>query len=122
MGGLIVRLLGLIWIVFGICGLVATKKTIQALAKWVQNTRRQTMGLISLIFGVLLILSAGATKEAWFIVVLGIISCLKGAMIVLTSDQKLKAMMDWWISGPELFHKAHASAALIFGVIIFYIV
>lgn len=117
-----IALAGILWITVGIFGLVASKKTTQALCNWAKNIRRQSLGLLSLIFGVLLLISASSARESWFILMLGILACLKGVVIVLMSEQKLKAVIDWWLAAPELVHKGWATFSLVLGVVIFYII
>ena len=117
-----VGLVGLFWIIVGISGLVATRKTTLALCNWVKNTRRQTLGLISLIFGVLLLISASSTQAPWFILALGIIACLKGAAVILMPAKKLQAIIDWWLAAPEIVYKGWAALLLALGVAMFHII
>lgn len=120
--GWFIALLGIVWIVFGIVGLVATKRMHLALSNLIKNVRRQTLGLLSLIIGVLLLISASSAREAWFVLMLGIITCLKGVTTILTPQRNLKAIIDWWLSAPEIVHKGWAITLLILGVVIFYII
>lgn len=115
-------LMGLVWITIGIAGLTATKKMTLALTNFIKNTKRQNLGLISLILGALLLISASSAQEAWFVLVLGIVACLKGAITILISDQKLKATIDWWLAAPEIVYKWWAVAVLVLGVMMFYII
>lgn len=115
-------LMGLFWISIGITGLVATKKMTLALTNFIKNTKRRQLGLISLILGSLLLISASSAREAWFVLALGIVACLKGAITILISDQKLKATMDWWLAAPEIVYKWWAVAILVLGVLMFYII
>lgn len=119
--GWFIFLVGIFWITFGISGLVATKGTNLALGNLIKNAKRQSLGLFSLIFGVLLLLSASSTKEPWFVLVLGILAFLKGAMIVLLSEQKLKAIIDWWLAAPEIIYKGWATLMIILGLVMMYI-
>jgi multisubunit Na+/H+ antiporter MnhG subunit len=115
-------LIGIIWIILGLFGLVATKRIATVFSNLVKNTRRKTLGLLGLIFGVLLLLSASSAREYWFVFALGVISCLKGLTIVLISDKNLKAMMDWWLAAPEIVYKGWAAFALVLGIAMFYII
>ena len=117
-----IGLVGIFWISIGIFGLVATKRATLALSNLIKNTRRQTLGLVGLIFGVLLLISASSTREAWFVLALGIIACLKGATTALMSEQKLKAIINWWLGAPEIVHKGWATLVLVLGVVMFYII
>jgi uncharacterized protein YjeT (DUF2065 family) len=119
--GWFVGLVGLFYIVFGLFGLASTKKTNLALSNFIKNTKRQTLGLIALIFGVLFIISASATQAAWFVLALGIIACLKGAMCILVPQKQIKEMIDWWFSAPDLVYKSYATFCLILGIALFYI-
>ena len=84
---IIVGLLGLIWIVLGVSGLVSPKKTQLYMSKFLHNYSRQVLGLLALIIGILLLLAAPAVKESWFVLVLGIAGCLKGAMTVIARSR-----------------------------------
>ncbi|NQT00188.1 MAG: hypothetical protein HQ595_03805 [Candidatus Omnitrophica bacterium] len=119
---LFIMLMGILWISLGIWGLVATKKMLLAVTNFVKNTKRQKLGLIQLIIGALLLISASSAKQSWFILVLGIVACLKGITTLLMSEQKLKATMDWWLAAPEIIHKWWAAAALVLGIVVFYII
>ncbi|MFC1631466.1 hypothetical protein ACFL2I_02825 [Candidatus Omnitrophota bacterium] len=120
--GWFVALLGIFWITIGILGLVAHKKLNLAMTNFVKNTKRQQLGLISLIFGVVLLVSAGSVRETWFVLALGIIACLKGATTIMISDQKLKAIIDWWLAAPEIVQKWWAVLVLVLGVAMFYVI
>jgi len=117
-----VGLVGLFWIIVGISGLVATRKTTLALCNWVKNTRRQTLGLLCLIIGVLLLISATSTQAPWFVLALGIIACLKGAMIILMPKKNLQAIIGWWLTAPEIVYKGWATLSLALGVAMFHII
>ena len=114
-----IRLVGLLWIIVGIIGLLATKRATLALNNFAKNTKRQSLGLLSLTFGVLLLISASSTQAIWFIVVLGIMACLKGATIILMPRQKFKAAIDWWLAAPEIAYKGWASFILLLGIAMF---
>ena len=118
----LIALLGIFWIIVGIFGLLATKRLTLALNNLVKNTRQQTLGLLTLIIGILLLISAASAREGWFVVMLGIIICLKGAATVFMPAQDLKAVMHWWLSAPEIVHKGWAACVLILGVLVFYII
>jgi len=115
-------LTGVFWISVGIFGLVATKKATLALNNLVKNTRGQSLGLLRLIFGVLLLISAFSARESWFVLALGIMACLKGVSLVLMPGKNLKVIMDWWLAAPEIVHKWWAAFVLVLGVVMFYII
>lgn len=117
-----IALVGLFYIMAGILGLIATKRTALALGNLIKNTSQRTLGLWSLIFGILLLISSGSARETWFILALGIIACLKGAMVILISKQKLKAIIDWKLSAPETVYKYRAAFLIVLGVVIFYVI
>ena len=122
MGALFIRLIGLLWISAGIFGLIATQKAIALLSNFMKKAHTQSLGLLQLIFGVLLLIFASGTKEAWFVVGLGILSCLKGATAVLMSEKDSNQVLNWGLSAPEVVHKGCAVFLVILGVAMFYIV
>ena len=118
---LIIRLAGLLWIVMGTFGLVATGKSISAMTNFVKSTRRQTLGMLSLVFGLLLLISADAAEAPLFVLALGILASIKGLAIILMLEKKFKAVMDWWLAAPQIVYRGWAILALILGVAMFYI-
>ena len=120
--GWFVALVGLFWITIGLFGLVATKKMNLTLTNLLKSVHQKTLGLVSLIFGVLLLISAASVRESWFVLMLGILACLKGATTVLMQEKNFKAIMTWWLAAPDVVQKGWASAVLILGVVIFYII
>ncbi|MBN2097385.1 MAG: hypothetical protein JW714_02770, partial [Candidatus Omnitrophica bacterium] len=68
-----------------------------------------------------LLLAASSTQEPWFVLALGIMACLKGAMTVLMPQQKLKQLIDWWLMAPDIVYKSWAIFVLILGVVLMYV-
>lgn len=118
----VIVLLGIFWITIGIWGLVSTKKLIQSLSSFIRNTRQQMLGVLGLTVGVLLLIAASSVEQTWFVLMLGAMACLKGAAITLMPEVKLKAVVDWWLSAPEVVYKAWAAFLLVLGVVIFYVI
>lgn len=116
MGAFFIRLVSLLWIVVGFFGLLATKKSVSALNKFCSNANRQSLGLVSLIFGVLLLVASSATKAVWFVMALAIMSCLKGTAVILMPKQKINAIFEWWFSAPEIVYKGWAILMLLLGI------
>ena len=116
-----IRLIGLVWIVLGIAGLTATKKSLLALDNFVKNTRTQSLGLLQLIIGVLFLISVSSVSQPWLVLALGIVACLKGATTILISEKKFKEVLDWALKAPDLVYKGCAIFSLILGVAMFYI-
>lgn len=113
-----IRLVGFVWIIAGAVGSLATKRALLALDNFMKNTRRQTLGLISLILGLLLLISASSTQAVWFIMALGLMACLKAAVILSMPRQKFKAAIDWWLAAPEIVYKGWAAFILLLGIAI----
>ncbi len=118
----VIVLLGIFWITLGIWGLAATKKLIQVLSNFVKNTRQQMLGVLGLTVGVLLLIAASSVEQSWFVLMIGAMACLKGLAITLLPEAKLKAVIDWWLSAPEVVYKAWAVFLLILGVVVFYVI
>ncbi len=117
-----IALVGIFWIIMGLSALVATKKTTLALCNWLKNTKRQSLGLLSLILGVLFLISASSARETWFVLALGIIACLKGVMTILMPEKSLKALIEWWLAAPEIVYRWWAILLLVLGVAMFYVI
>jgi len=116
MGAFFIRLLGLAWIVAGFFGLLATKKSVAALNKFCKSANRQPLGLLSLIFGLVLVIFSSASEAAWFILALGIMASLKGVTIILMPKQKYDSLIEWWLSAPDIAYKGWATLILLLGI------
>jgi len=55
--------------------------------------------------GILFLLSASSSSQVTFIVILGLLSLLKGLAFLFGPREKVKGMIDWWLQAPDKTHK-----------------
>jgi uncharacterized protein YjeT (DUF2065 family) len=68
--------------------------------------------------GILFLLSASASSQVTFIVVLGLLSLLKGLAFLFAPREKVKGMIDWWLQAPDKTHKIWAVGVMGLGIAI----
>lgn len=78
--------------------------------KLLQITDLKKYSPLSIIIGILLLLSATYNKHMLFILLLGVLAIVKGIALIVATE-KMEKMKSWWL-------KANDSAYRIYGVIL----
>jgi len=60
-----------------------------------KNTR--LLGLIPLVFGILMVISAAWSEVFWLILIIGVIILAGGAYLLFGSKEKLDTAITWWL-------------------------
>ena len=64
------------------------------------------------------LLSASSSSQVTFIVVLGLLSLLKGLVFLFGPREKVKGMIDWWLQASDKTHKTWAVGVMGLGIAI----
>lgn len=115
-----VKLFGAVIACMGIIFLINPKTLKQYISFWKQAKRLQTGGIISILFGAILLIAAPQCKLTGFITVLGIWSIIKGVLLLTLNKKKIYTYLDWWLNKPTLSTRSLGFIALAFGVLLIY--
>ena len=116
----LVKLLGIVIVVFGVAFFVNPNIIKQYMAFWKTGKRLYMGGALSLVIGIIFLFAASQCRWTGFIVAFGILSVAKGIWLLVTRPEKLISMLDWWVKRPIAFLRGYAVFAVIFGVLLIY--
>ncbi len=108
----------LFWIMFGTLMLFATRVTREAYLSRLKVRDPRRWSPLPLIVGLLFLLSASSSSQVQFIVILGLLSLLKGLVFLFGPREKVKRMIDWWIGVPDKTCRAWAVVVMGLGIAI----
>ncbi|MCK5306551.1 MAG: hypothetical protein KAJ66_05395 [Candidatus Omnitrophica bacterium] len=60
----------------------------------------KALGVVTAIIGLLFLLASSGAKMSLFIVLIGILSLLKGFFFIFAAHDKIKFLINWWLSLP----------------------
>jgi len=116
----LVKLIAILIIAIGIVFLLNPKALKQYAAFWTQGKRIYMGGILNLLFGVLFLSVASQCRLGGVMIVMGIISLAKGAMIFISGPEKMKAMLSWWSKKRPAAARGMALVAIGIGALLLY--
>ena len=75
--------------------------------------------LCSLAIGLILLFAAGGLRFPLFARALGLMSIIKGVVMLSAKKKTLNEMMEWWSRGPAIVYRMWGVCALLLGFILF---
>lgn len=117
---LFIKFAGLLFIAVGALSLFNPGIMKPYIAFWQKGKRLMIGGMLSLLFAVLFLSSASNCRIPIVISVCGIMSFIKGVMILLLGSEKMKTMLDWWYKRPASMVRMFGPIVIIFGILIIY--
>jgi uncharacterized protein YjeT (DUF2065 family) len=73
---------------------------------------------VAIAAGVLFLLSASSSSQVTFIVVLGLLSLLKGLVFLFGPQEKIKKMTDWWFEASDRTHRIWGAVLMGLGIVV----
>lgn len=110
--------MGLIWVMAGTLMLFATRVVKEDYLSKLKVNDPRKWSPMPLGGGILFLLSASSSSQVTFIVVLGILALLKGLFFLFGPREKVKGVIDWWLSASEKTYKVSAVAVMGLGIAI----
>jgi len=95
---LILYVLSLIWITAGSCAILYTPETRNWSKNLVFKSDPKIMAALALIFGVLFLVAASASSQAWFIRLLGLAALVKGALFIFNPGDVWTKTTHWFLN------------------------
>ena len=115
-----VKLFGVVVVCMGIIFLITPKAVKQYMSFWKQGKRLQIGGIIAIPFGIVFLIAAPQCRLTGFITALGIWSIIKGVLLLVISQKKMNAYLDWWLSKSILVTRFLFIIMVAFGVLLIY--
>ncbi len=118
----IVKLLGIYMVAIGAVYLVKTSIMKKFLQFWLQGKRYRLGGIVSFVLGVFLLIASGSCQWRGFIVLMGVVSVLKGVLLFFLGEQKIKAFMQYFTKMSTAKTRVMGLVAMGMGVLLIYAV
>lgn len=117
---ILVRLLGLIIMVFGIIYLFKPNTMKTYIDFWKTGKKIRIGAFLSLIIGIIFLLAAGGCRVSWFVTLFGVLALIKGIVLFVISQEQAVSILEWWKKRPIAFLRTHALFALVIGALLIY--
>jgi hypothetical protein len=88
--------MGLIWVIGGTLMLFAIQVVREEYFSRIKIEDPRKWSPLPLAGGILFLLAASSNSQVTFIVILGLLSLLKGLVFLFGPREKVKGMIDWW--------------------------
>lgn len=117
---ILVKLLGIVIVVMGFIFLINPTAFKQYAAFWRQRKRLLMGGILSLLFGVILLLAASGCRLRGVIIVFGVWAIIKGILLFTLGQKRLNTYLNWWIEKPLSIIRLLGLIALAMGILLIY--
>lgn len=117
---ILVKLFGIVIVVFGVIYLLNPNIMKQYVAFWKQAKRIFIGAVLSLLIGIIFLLAAPQCRLPWFVAAFGILGLIKGIVLFAIGQEKAIAMINWWAGRSVTFLRIHALIALALGALLIY--
>jgi len=85
-------------IAMGCCTILYTDETRRFVKSIFNEIDRRFISAFEIIMGILLLISAAASRQSWFIRLFGLLAILEGAVIFLIPKNLYDELMDWYLN------------------------
>jgi uncharacterized protein YjeT (DUF2065 family) len=93
----VLMVISLFWIASGVCLVLYTTACRKFLATLLENMSPQIFGALAFGVGVLLLLSAGASQNFWFVVLLAGLAVAKGLLLFINPRGLFAKIRRWYL-------------------------
>jgi len=87
----------LVWIVAGVCLILYTPETRRISDKALNAVDRRLLAVVPALVGILLIVAATHTRNAWFVRLLGVIAVAKGGFVFFNPKGLYDEVARWYL-------------------------
>ncbi len=115
-----VRLIGLLSVIAGIIFIIDTDRMKKVAAFFLEGNRFYFAGVIRILVGILFLMAASQCKFPWVIIILGAVILIAGISIFSMGIEKVKDIVTWIYTKPNLFLRVLCLLSIILGGIILY--
>ena len=106
----------LAWIVVGSCSILYTDEFRQSMRQMFEEMDRRVLAVLPFMAGLLFLWAAPASRNAWFIRLLGITAMIKGGFIFANPNNLYEKITDWYLnSASDQTYRFYGIMALILG-------
>jgi len=119
---ILARLLGAVIVIMGLIFGIKPEVFQRYVKFWNSRKRIVTGGIVSLLFGVVFLLSASRSRVPVAIAIFGIWAIIKGIILFVINEKKLNTYLEWWLKKPLSVMRILGIISLAFGILIIWCV
>jgi len=112
--------MGLIWVIGGTLMLFAIRVVREEYFSRIKIEDPRKWSPLPLAGGILFLLSASSSSQVTFIVILGLLSLLKGLVFLFGPREKVKGMIDWWFKASDKTYRVWGVVVMGLGIVILF--
>jgi len=111
--------ISLIWIAIGCCIILYTHETKKVVRNLIKTVDQKILSILPFIAGILFLFSTSASRNPWFIRLIGLMGIIKGVFIFLNPKNIHGELTDWYLNSlSDQTHRLFGIIALILGTAI----
>jgi uncharacterized protein YjeT (DUF2065 family) len=112
--------MGLIWVIGGTLMLFAVRVVREEYFSRFNIEDPRKWSPLPLAGGILFLLAASSSSRVTFIVILGLLSLLKGLVFLFGPREKVKGMIDWWFKASDKTYRVWGVVVMGLGIAILF--
>jgi len=112
--------MGLIWVIGGTLMVFAVRVVREEYFSRIKIEDPRKWSPLPLAGGILFLLSASSSSQVTFIVILGLLSLLKGLVFLFGPREKVKGMIDWWFKASDKTYRVWGVVVMGLGIAILF--
>ena len=116
---ILVKAVGVLIVLAGIIYLIRPEFTRNMIDFW-RGPKIYPGAVLSIAVGVIFLLAASNSRLRGVIILLGILSLLKGVLIFAAGTSRTESLLNWWAAKPDVVLRIMGIFALAIGVLIIY--
>jgi hypothetical protein len=89
-------IIGALWTILGSFLVLYTEQSRKTLANFTGSISLKIIAVLPILIGVLLMLSGPWSQSVWVVEVLGVLALVKGILLLLLPEDKIKPYLAWW--------------------------
>jgi len=115
-----VKLVGIFMVAMGAIYLVKPAMMKKYLRFWMKKNRIYWGGALSIVIAIMFFLAASRCTMSWFVILVGILSLLKGTLIFIAGPTKFSTFSENILKSSAKNLRAMALFALVLGILLIY--
>ena len=117
---ILVKLIGILFVGLGVIFLLNPKSMKQYVAFVLKGKRIYLCGMLRILIGVIFLLAASQCRLSGVIIILGILTLIKGLMVFVLGPEKIKSILNWWAKKSDSVIRLLSIIAIAIGALIIY--
>ena len=112
--------ISMFWVASGVCMVLYTSECRNIIGSMIKKLDRRVFAVLPALFGVLLMVAASQSRNAWFVRLIGVLGLAKGGFIFTNPRGYYDQVMQWYLDqASDQTFRFFGIVALILGTALF---